>query len=292
MLLPQQDGGILQHDSNRSGMRGEFVEVGTERLYYYAAGTRGQGDPILLLHGFPTSSHVWSNLISLLPAGHRVVVPDLLGFGRSEASDRADLSIRGHARRIVELLDELQVRRCAIVGHHLGACIATTVAAQTGSRVSHLGLLHPLGGDVVFTGTFAVLRAFLPAVRVFPYAVLRSRLRAELSRWFSDPLRARPTIEQYLSAWQKPRQWRQLLRHLAALGPAQVAEATRLLGTLTIPVAIATSDSDPAAPRVALEQVRAAAPSATLDIIPHVRHFSPEESPERIAGVIERLLRS
>ncbi|HEX6315638.1 MAG TPA: alpha/beta hydrolase [Gemmatimonadaceae bacterium] len=273
-------------------MRGEFVEVGAERLYYYAAGTRGAGDPIVLLHGFPTSGHVWSNLISLLPAGHRLVVPDLLGFGRSEASDRADLSIRGHAQRVIELLDELQIHRCALVGHHLGACIATLVAAQTQTRVSHLALLHPLGGDVLFTGTFAVLRAFLPAVRVLPFALLRARLRAELSRWFSDPLRARPTVDQYLSAWHKPRQWRQLLRHLAALHPAQVAETTRLLGTLSIPVAIAVSDGDPAVPRVALEQVRAAASSATLDIIPHVRHFSPEESPERIAGTIERLLRS
>ena len=65
-------------------MRGEFVEVGIHRLYYYAAGTRGEGDPIILLHGFPTSGHVWGNLVALLPAGHRIVVPDLLGFGRSD----------------------------------------------------------------------------------------------------------------------------------------------------------------------------------------------------------------
>jgi pimeloyl-ACP methyl ester carboxylesterase len=49
-------------------MRGEFVEVGQYRLNYYAAGTRGQVDPIVLIHGFPTSGHLWSNLVSLLPA--------------------------------------------------------------------------------------------------------------------------------------------------------------------------------------------------------------------------------
>lgn len=94
-------------------MRREFVEIDSYRLYYYAAGTPGQGDPILLLHGFPTSSHVWSNLVALLPAGHRIVVPDLLGFGRSDTGDGADLSIRGHARRTVALMDQLGIARCA-----------------------------------------------------------------------------------------------------------------------------------------------------------------------------------
>jgi pimeloyl-ACP methyl ester carboxylesterase len=59
-----------------------------------------------------------------------------------------------------------------------------------------------------------------------------------------------------------------------------------------MPVAIVASDDDPAVPRVALDQVRQALPKATLDIIRDARHFSPEESPERIADVVARLLRT
>jgi pimeloyl-ACP methyl ester carboxylesterase len=69
-------------------------------------------------------------------------------------------------------------------------------------------------------------------------------------------------------------------------------ECTRLLANLKLPVAIVASDDDPAVPRVALDRVREALPSATLDIIRHARHFSPEESPERIADIVARLLRS
>ena len=57
-------------------MRGEFLDVGGARLYYYAAGTRGGGEPLVLIHGFPTSSHLWQDLVPLLPDGRRVVVPD------------------------------------------------------------------------------------------------------------------------------------------------------------------------------------------------------------------------
>ena len=273
-------------------MRGEFVEVGRHGMYYYAAGTRGQGDPIILLHGFPTASHLWSNLVPLLPAGHRIVVPDLLGFGRSGLGERADLSIGGHAERTIGLMDTLGIDRGCVVGHHMGACVGVSVAARAGHRVSHLALLHPLGGDVTVTSTFAVMRAFLPFVRALPMSLFRAPVRAELTRWFSDPVRARASVDQYMSSWRKPGRWRQLLRQLAALNAPDVMECTRALGTLTMPLAIVASDHDPAVPRVALDRVREAAPSATLDIIRDARHFSPEESPERIAGVVARLLRS
>lgn len=69
-------------------------------------------------------------------------------------------------------------------------------------------------------------------------------------------------------------------------------ECTRLLSTLPIPVTIVASDDDPAVPRVALDRVREALLSVPLDIIRDVRHFSKEESPERIVGVMTRLLRS
>jgi len=52
------------------------------------------------------------------------------------------------------------------------------------------------------------------------------------------------------------------------------------------------SDNDPAVPRVALDRVREALPNATLDSVRGARHFSPEESPERIADVVARLIRS
>lgn len=272
-------------------MRGEFVEIGSDRLYYYAAGTRGQGDPIILLHGFPTSSHVWSNLVGLLPAGHRIVVPDLLGFGRSDTGDAADLSIRGHAARTIALLDQLGITRCCLIGHQMGACIAIAVAATVPQRVSHLALLHPLAGDVTFSATFAVLRAFMPLVRLVPMAALRAPIRRELARWFGDPVRARPSIDQYLRSWKEPVRRRQLLRQMAALTAADVMECTRQLESMTIPVAIVAGNDDPAVPRVALDRVRAAQPNATLDIIRDARHFSPEESPERVADVVARLIR-
>src|SRR3954468_7805051 len=106
-------------------MRGEFIDLGGERLYYYAAGSRGSGDPIVLIHGFPASSHVWLEVVPKLPQGHRVLVVDLLGFGRSDSTRAADYSIRGHGGRIIRLLDSLRIERALVVGHDTGGTIAS-----------------------------------------------------------------------------------------------------------------------------------------------------------------------
>src|SRR3954462_774253 len=98
-------------------MRGEFVDLSGVRLYYYAAGTRGAGEPVVFLHGFPTSGRLWNDVIPLMPSGHRIVVSDLLGYGRSDRPLTRSVDVRAHAERVVELLDQLGIPQACIVGH-------------------------------------------------------------------------------------------------------------------------------------------------------------------------------
>src|SRR5438270_10834746 len=97
-------------------MRGEFVDVGGVRLYYYAAGTRGVGEPVIFLHGFPTSGHLWTDVIPLMPAGHRLVVLELLGYGRSDPPNGRSLTLRAHADRVGALMDALWIALAGGVG--------------------------------------------------------------------------------------------------------------------------------------------------------------------------------
>jgi pimeloyl-ACP methyl ester carboxylesterase len=124
-------------------VRGEFLDLGGARLYYYAAGTRGAGGPVVFLHGFPTSSHLWNDVVPLMPAGHRLVVVDLLGYGRSDRPLSRPVDIRAHGARIIQLLDELRIPRACIVGHGIGGGIAQSLAIRYRDRVSHLCPRHP-----------------------------------------------------------------------------------------------------------------------------------------------------
>src|SRR5436305_9072734 len=111
-------------------MRGEFLDLSGARVYYYAAGTRGAGAPVVFLHGFPTSSHLWGGVVPLVPSGHRLVVLDLLGYGRSDRPHTHSVDIRAHAERVVALLDELRITRACPVGHGVGGGIAQAVAGR------------------------------------------------------------------------------------------------------------------------------------------------------------------
>jgi pimeloyl-ACP methyl ester carboxylesterase len=128
-------------------VRGEFLDLSGARLYYYAAGTRGAGVPAVFIHGFPTSSHLWNEVIPLIPPGHRLVVLDLLGYGRSDRPGPRRVDAQAHAERVVEVLDELRISRACIVGHGMGGGVAQLIATQFATRVSHLCLVNSVGFD-------------------------------------------------------------------------------------------------------------------------------------------------
>jgi pimeloyl-ACP methyl ester carboxylesterase len=98
------------------------------------------GRPVLLLHGFPDSHHLWRHQIAALSAaGYRVLAPDLRGFGRSsKPADVADYAMRLLVGDVAGLLDEAGVERASVVGHDWGAALAWTVASYLPDRVDRL----------------------------------------------------------------------------------------------------------------------------------------------------------
>jgi 2-hydroxymuconate-semialdehyde hydrolase len=270
-------------------MRGEFIDVGGRRLYYYAAGSRGGGPPVVLIHGFPTSSHLWGEVVPLLPAGHRVVVLDLLGYGRSDPPGDADLSLHAHARRTVALMDQLGIRTATVVGHHLGGGVAQAMAVGWPGRVAALGLLHSIGCDVVATGRLALARAVPSLVRLLPGRATRAWVKREMEGWYDDAYRARHSPEQYLRPFLGSGS-RALVRHLLALDAAEAEGLTASLSGVRVPAVVVGGTDDPVLPGWVARQLQAAIPGATLDFVQGARHYSPEEAPERLAKILDRIV--
>ena len=113
---------------------------------------RGSGDPVVLIHGFLVDADLnWiqSGVADhLVAAGHRVVLPDARGHGRSDKPhDAGAYRVERLVRDVTELLDELQIDRAALVGYSMGADTAARVAASEPARVDCL-VLGGVGGDL------------------------------------------------------------------------------------------------------------------------------------------------
>ncbi|MCC6317406.1 MAG: alpha/beta hydrolase [Gemmatimonadaceae bacterium] len=272
-------------------MRGEFVDVGDARLYYYAAGTRGAGEPIVLLHGFPTSSHVWSRVVPLLPPGHRVVVLDLLGYGRSDRPGASvDLSIRGHADRVLKLMDALGINYAALVGHDLGGGIAIELALRAPARVSRLCLVDSVAFGEWPGREVRLARATLPLTRHLPGSWIGSILRADLLRGYASSEEGAHSVDQFIKPFADGEGVQTLVRHLESLDATEtIAHAVRLQHVV-VPTAIVWGADDPFLPVNLARRLHDAIPGSTIDLVPGGRHFLPEESPERVGDVVSSLL--
>ena len=271
-------------------MRGEFIDLSGARLYYYAAGTRGSGNPVVFIHGFPMSGHLWSDVVPLMPPGHRLVVLDLLGYGRSDRPLSRAVDAKAHAERVVALLDELRIDRACVVGHGFGGGVAQSIAVRYAERVSHLCLVDSIGFDRWPIPRLRLSRAMLPISPLVPPSLLLSRLRHEVERGYGDRLHAARSIDLYLRPFAGPEGIRALAAHIKGLSTADRELQTRLF-LLDIPTAVVWGRRDRVLPLDTGRMLARQIPNATLDVIGDGHHFTPEESPRQVADTIAALLR-
>jgi pimeloyl-ACP methyl ester carboxylesterase len=271
-------------------MRGEFVDLGGVRLYYYAAGTRGAGEPVVFLHGFPTSGHLWTDVVPLVPAGHRVVVLDLLGYGRSDRPQGHPVTIRGHADRVIEFLDNLGINFACVVGHDIGGGIAQSMAVRYPQRVSRLLLVNSVAFAEWPTRNVKLARAMLPLTRHLPATWLLSILRSDLLRGYQDHDRGARSIELYVRPFASAEGRDAFMEHLLALDSADTAAVAPRLKDIVVPTTIVWGRHDPFLPVTLGKRLQAAIPRATLEVVPTASHFVPEDAPAKIGDALAGLL--
>jgi pimeloyl-ACP methyl ester carboxylesterase len=271
-------------------VRGEFIDVAGARLYYFAAGTRGAGEPVIFLHGFPTSGHLWSDVIALMPPGHRLVVVDLLGYGRSDPPNGRPLSLRAHADRVVALMDALGIARACIVGHDLGGGVAQAMAIHAPERVSRLALVD----SVAFGGwprrDLRLARTLLRLMgRVAPRWML-AVLRADLERGYEAGERGTRSIERFLRPFASAEGRGTFVQHLRALDPRETRAMAGELGAISAPTTVIWGAGDPFLSTKLGRQLADAIPGASLEVLPGARHFTPEDAPRPVADALAALL--
>jgi pimeloyl-ACP methyl ester carboxylesterase len=121
----------------------KWFESGDGRMHYVDEGPP-DGRPVVMVHGNPTWGYLYRNFIpALVEAGHRAIVPDHLGFGRSEKpNDPEHYRVPRHAARLEELLESLDLSGATLVPQDWGGPIGLYWATRHPERVDGLFILN------------------------------------------------------------------------------------------------------------------------------------------------------
>ena len=162
----------------------KFAEVNGVKLHYLIA---GKGDPILLLHGYAETSHMWLPLIAKLAVNHTVIAPDLRGFGQSAAPPNG-YTKKEMAQDIHALMVKLGYPKVRLAGHDIGLMVAYAYAAQYPGDVDRIVLMDaflPGVGDWTHVWLLRDLWHFHFYGKT-PLALVTGRERVYLEHFWND----------------------------------------------------------------------------------------------------------
>lgn len=264
----------------------EQALIGGHRVAY---GVHGAGAPVVLIHGTPSSSYIWRNVLpGLVANGYQAHVFDLLGYGLSERprDPAVDTSITAQVGVLQELLDLWGVERTHFVVHDFGGGIAQRFGVEAPERMLSLTMIDVVSYDSYPSKrTRQQMEAGLDALIDAPDAAHRAHFR----EWLLTAVHDRQKmidgpLEVYLdyisgSVGQASLIQHQV-RHYDPKHTAEVADRLHVLGR--VPVQLIWGENDGWQVTDWARRLQDDIPGSVLKVLPECGHFAPEDQPERI----------
>jgi 3-oxoadipate enol-lactonase len=275
---PAQSGCVIDEIPMPSWKSGEI------RLHFE---DRGQGEPLLLIHGLGSSSRDWENQMPVFAERHRVIVPDLRGHGQSDRPP-GPYSVPLFSADIVALIESLEIAPVHLIGLSLGGFVAFQLAVEHSHLVRSLivvnaapGLPRSRLGDRLRVTWGLFLRRSI--VRLFGMRALAHLLSKKLFPGPSQDGLRRRFIERW--AENHPRAY---LASLAAVSGWNVEDR---LGAITCPTCVISGDQD-FIPLTLKEGYSGQLANGELKVINGSGHFTPLDAPEQFNEAVLSFLKS
>lgn len=243
-----------------------------------------RGEPVLLLHGFPTTRRLWKDVApALAKAGLRPIAPDLVGYGGSRCPAGAEPDMASQAGWMLALLDALGVSRFALVAHDVGTAVAQIMLARAPERVRGLVLLDGVHGAEWAMDAVAPIQAWKEPARLF--RVLVRQLRGSGAGGRLDEA----VVRDVLAPYEGEEGGARLVRAARAMHPQDVVDVLPALRAARAPALVLWGDEDAYLGADSVGRPLAELLAAPFRTLP-AGHFLPVERPEDVsAAVIEFL---
>ena len=255
----------------------------------------GHGPPILLIHGFGASSFTWSKIVSPLAVDHKVIAPDLKGFGRSKKPRGGGYTLRDQAAAVLRVIQSLDLNGLTVIGHSMGGGVALLVAMtlerEAPTRLSRLVLIDSIAYPQHLPHFMTILR--LPILgslilRLFPATWL---VRYVLNFVYFDRRKIERAFVQEYAAPLRYRGGRAALIATArTIIPSDIDELVEQYRTMRTPVLLLAGRQDRIVPLGIARRLAETIQNASLRVLDRCGHVPQEEEPELTSTILREAL--
>jgi pimeloyl-ACP methyl ester carboxylesterase len=260
-----------------------FIDVDGIKIHYQEKGT---GTPLILLHGYTSSTYSWKDVFDPLSEKYRVIALDLKGFGFSDKPD-GDYTRRAQAELIIHFLDNLKIERAWFCGNSMGGEISLNIALHNPNRVSGLILIDSGGVKTAGGNSLAPAYIRLPVIgRLLTALALTSDglVRDGLLKSFYDDSKVTPERVAYYYRQLRGRNGQSAaVRARIQAGEFPVEQD---LGRINAPTLLIWGAEDEIYPLESGKKMHSLIKNSKLVVIEKCGHVPQEETPTRVLNEV------
>lgn len=267
-------------------MQPREIEVNGIRMAWIE---QGEGFPVVLVHGIPTSPALWRRVLPRLPNA-RCIAWEMVGYGQSRVQGRGrDISVAKQAEYLAAFLDAIGVSRAVLAGHDLGGGVVQILAVRRPDLCAGLMLTNAIGYDSWPIPSVKALQATGGLVRRLPPAALEPVLMLLFMRGHETMTQAEEALRTHWPPYATRFGPEAFVRQVRSLDVRDTLAVADQLKTLRVPARIVWGAADPFQ-KIEYGERFARDLGAPLYRIPTGKHFTPEDHPEELASAIQELL--
>ncbi|WP_269585570.1 alpha/beta fold hydrolase [Roseibium sp. Sym1] len=250
-----------------------------------AWGSMGEGDPVVLIHGFPWSAQAWRRIAPWLAGTSKVYYFDMLGFGQSEMADGQKVDESVQSDLLEALISHWGLKRPRVVGHDFGGLAALRGHFVNGIDYGRLHLVDPVAVLPSGSPFYAHVAHHEAAFAGLPDYAHDALFKAYIQQAAHYPLR-KDAMEIYAAPWRGDAGKAAFYRQIAQADPGNISEAEARYRKPDFDVHLIWGEHDTFIPVERGEKLRRMLSADSFTVIPGAAHIVQEDAPEALLGAL------
>jgi len=256
---------------------------------------QGQGQPLILLHGYGASTYSWRHVLPYFSKSYRVIAIDLKGFGLSDKPTDSDYSVLEQSRMVYEFIKVHRLENVVLAGNSLGGAVSLLTflmqSDQGAHHISKLILIDTASYNQDLPAYISILR--VPIINELSLFLTSSNFKSRMilrKAFFDHSKITEEMVTTYGSYLSLPGASQALIKTAKQMLPSNLEEISERYKSIDVPVLLIWGEKDKIVPLEVGRNLAGNIPNSKLVVVPNCGHVPQEECPSQAIEAMESFL--